>query len=66
MLRDTDIFKGELLEVGKVNPFHQAIWELAFAEGSNAEGVWWEEKEIGWENLEAGHATAEDVSCKAE
>jgi len=39
VLRDTDIFKGELLEVGKVNPFHQAIWELAFAEGSNAEGA---------------------------
>jgi len=23
-------------------------------------------KETGWENLEAGHAAAEDVSCKAE
>jgi len=48
VLRDTDIFKGELLEVGKVNPFHQAIWELAFAEGSNAEGAREPESRCRW------------------
>jgi len=31
-----------------VNPFHQAIWELAFAEGSNAEGAGEPESRCRW------------------